>query len=300
MVKSFIATENRVHTFFKVGSNFSFDNKVFNIIQSEKPTISANGECKTDLYVKAVSQNNIEKEFKFSIKKNDYWFVANKISLKRYEQIFGVDAQSRISKELLKIKNLFYENKLIYSRGKDKNIRIGWKFEVGKGKSGYLSEKLDLTDNEKIDFFAGTTLPTEKKDALINGVLVKNSGISNYIIITDNNETSLQDYADKIELISDYAPKIDLYFASKGLNFRVNANKWDGDRPLAVWVEWSRCILTNKISAELKFTNPLETKGNKVGENIKKILKKLNIDESNFTELEQYFDKFDKPFKKNN
>ena len=297
MVKTFIKTEDRVQSFFKRGLSFNFDGETYKVIQSEKPTISANGECKTDLYVKAKSLNGKEKEFKFSIKQTNYWFVANKIKLERLRQIFGENAQKRISEELLKIKDIFYENKLIYYRGKDKNIRIGWKFEVGKGKGGFLSSKLNLTNDEKIDFYAGTSLPKEKKDALIDGVIVKDSGISNYIIVTDSKEKTIQDYAEKIQAISDYAPKVDLYFACKGINYRVNKNKWDGNRPLSVWVKWSKSVSTNQIDAKLIFDNPLSVSGDEVGKNIEKILNEIQIDDSNFEELGDFFKKFDSAFK---
>ena len=51
--------------------------------------------------------------------------------------------------------------KLIYYRGNDKNIRIGWKFEIGKGKSGYLSERIDGNNKYK-DLVAESFLTSDQ------------------------------------------------------------------------------------------------------------------------------------------
>ena len=84
-----------------------------------------------------------------------------------------------------------------------------------------------------------------------------------------------------MEDINTYAVEQRIYFACKALNFRVNANKWDGDRPLAVYCDW---ILNdeNKLEAKLIFDKPLQVKGNLIGNNIRSILNKLKINSGNF------------------
>ena len=77
----------------------------------------------------------------------------------------------------------------------------------------------------------------------------------------------------------------------------MNKNKWDGNRPLSVWVKWSKSVSTNQIDAKLIFDNPLSVNGNEVGKNIEKILNEIQIDDSNFEELGDFFKKFDSAFK---
>ena len=48
----------------------------------------------------------------------------------------------------------------------------------------------------------------------------------------------------------------------------MNKNKWDGNRPLSVWVKWSKSVSTNQIDAKLIFDNPLSVSGDEVGKNI--------------------------------
>jgi len=64
----------------------------------------------------------------------------------------------------------------------------------------------------------------------------------------------------------------------------VNANKWDGDRPLSAYCNWSLNI-ENKLEAEIIFDRPLQVKGNEVGNNIRNLLDKLNINSENFTSI---------------
>ena len=77
----------------------------------------------------------------------------------------------------------------------------------------------------------------------------------------------------------------------------MNKNKWDGNRPLSVWVKWSKSVSTNQIDAKLIFDNPLSVSGDEVGKNIEKILNEIQIDDSNFEELGDFFKKFDSAFK---
>jgi hypothetical protein len=90
--------------------------------------------------------------------------------------------------------------------------------------------------------------------------------------------------------IEDFAKEQDIYFACKALNYRCEKDKWDGDRPLAVYVNW---ILDsdNKLRGELVFKNPLSMKGNAIGENIRKILASLSINKDNFSELKAHLHK---------
>lgn len=66
-----------------------------------------------------------------------------------------------------------------------------------------------------------------------------------------------------------------IYFACKALNYRFDRNKWDGPRPLSVYVDWF--VDNGKLDAHLAFDNPLEHNGNEVGEKLRNILNELKI-----------------------
>lgn len=90
--------------------------------------------------------------------------------------------------------------------------------------------------------------------------------------------------------IENFAKAQKIYFACKALNYRVNKDKWDGDRPLSVYVDWS-LDKDGKLQGKLNFEKPLSVKGNIIGTNIKQLLTGLGIDKNNFNELRKYLHK---------
>ena len=106
--------------------------------------------------------------------------------------------------------------------------------------------------------------------------MIDDSGIANFILIGETGFNSAQEVIDKLISVKDYVklhPKV--YFACKALNYRFLKDKWDGDRPLAVYVEWSAS--GKKLSHSLVFDEPLEKKGNEVAEKLKAALETLHI-----------------------
>lgn len=87
---------------------------------------------------------------------------------------------------MTKLQNDFQKRPLIY-KGKgstDKGaITLGWKFELLNVKSGQLSEKIDLTRQQVIDVYADTNLSEDKRNAYVNDVIIKDSGVANFIIV---------------------------------------------------------------------------------------------------------------------
>ncbi|EPZ62457.1 hypothetical protein, partial [Paraclostridium sordellii] len=81
----------------------------------------------------------------------------------------------------------------------------------------------------------------------------------------------------------------DIYFACKALNYRTFESKFDGNRPLSVFVDWN--IVDGKLTPTLIFDSPLDTKGNEVAEKLLNCLKAINVsntddlNESNLSSL---------------
>ena len=271
MTKTFTASENCILNLCSLGNTFVFVNQKFTIRKVGKPRGKGKGgEPKTDIYILAINDKHQEKEFKISFKQKNYDFLENKIKLERAQQIFGPNADNIIKNSILKIRSKFESDHLIFIDRKGNtnagSITLGWKFELLKILSGNKSDLMNLNKDQKVDVFAGTNLADNFKHALVNGSEVKNSGVANYIYVGDATNITLQNLFDNIIAIEDYVAKHEIYFGCKALNFRIYANKWDGDRPLAVYVDWK--IINNKLVSNIIFDNPLEKKGNEMGNNI--------------------------------
>lgn len=269
--------ERRILSFMAEGTEFAFQGKDYKIILSGKPTCHK-GEPKTDIYILAEAGSD-KTEIKISYKKENADFIENKMSEERAEQLFGDDWENIIEQSTTAISDRFEERILIYKnkfkRTEKGAITLGWKFELLNKNSGELSGKMLLTEEQVIDVYAGSNLADDKRNAMLAGRVIENSGIANYILM-DEKVHSAQDVIDKMIPITEYV-KIhpDIYFACKALNYRTYAEKWDGDRPLSVQVFWS--VKENKLVPELVYDRPLTVKGNEVAERLLQYMRKIHI-----------------------
>ena len=127
-----------------------------------------------------------------------------------------------------------------------------------------------------IDVYAGTHLPADKRDASVNGRIIENSGMANFMLV-DDDVTDAQSVIDSIVSIEEYVsmhPTV--YFACKALNYRTFEGKYDGNRPLSVFVDWN--IVDGKLDGRLVFDAPLVTKGDGVADKLIECLNVLGID----------------------
>ncbi|MCM1327313.1 MAG: hypothetical protein NC094_12635 [Bacteroidales bacterium] len=273
--------ERRILAFMSKGTEFYFKGKDYVIILSGKPTCYK-GEPKTDIYILAESEFD-KVEIKISYKKENADFIENKMSAERAEQLFGADWATIIEQSTTAISNRFEERMLIYKnkfkRTEKGAITLGWKFELLNKNSGDLSGKMLLTEEQIIDVYAGGNLADDKRNAMVAGQVVENSGVANYILM-DENVHSAQDVIDKMVPIKEYVhmhPSI--YFACKALNYRTFEAKWDGDRPLSVQVYWN--VEGNKLVPELVYNRPLIVRGNEMAGRLLQYMRLLNIKTTN-------------------
>lgn len=280
-------TERHIKKLFDEQKEFIYNEIKYFIIKTGKPRPSS-GECKTDVYVLCKDTNGCIKEFKISIKQSDADFLENKISYERAVEIFGENADKIISDNVLLIKNSFESEPLInfssYSRTKPNCIKIGWKFELLNKPGGARSSELKLNDYQKIGIYSGVNLEISKKNCFVEGELIEDSGVANFMLVVDKLENDLNYYTNKLEDINEYAIKQKVYFACKALNYRASEDKWDGDRPLSVFCEWKLNEI-NKLECRLIYDQPLKNKGNAIVKNIKSILSTLQINPRNFTKI---------------
>lgn len=280
-------TERHIIRLFTEANNFSFNGNNYEILIIGKPRPSR-GECKTDVYILCKDNFDNETEFKISIKQSDADFLENKMSYERVVEIFGKDADKILSESILKIKDSFEKEPLInfskFKKTEANCIKIGWKFELLNKAGGDKSSELILSNEQKIDVYSGSNLNISKKNCNVNGQLIENSGVANFIIEVDNIVEDIDYYINKLDDIKTYAIKQKIYFACKALNYRVNVDKWDSDRPLSVYIDWSLNV-NNKLVAKIIYDKPLQVKGNEIGNNIRGLLNKLKINSDNFTSI---------------
>lgn len=269
--------ERRILTFMTEGTEFVFQDKKYRVILSGKPTCNK-GEPKTDIYILAESVHD-KTEIKISYKKENADFIENKMSAERAEQLFGTDWEGIIEQSTTAIHDRFEERMLIYKNKYKRTakgaITLGWKFELLNKNSGDLSGKMLLMEEQVIDVYAGSNLSEDKRNAMVCGQVIEDSGIANYILM-DEDVHSAQDVIDKMIPITEYVKlHPDIYFACKALNYRTFAEKWDGDRPLSVQVFWD--AEENKLVPKLVYDKPLTIKGNEVAGRLLQYMKLLNI-----------------------
>jgi hypothetical protein len=270
--------ERRIKGLMSEGTVFKFQGRQYRIIMSDKPTCSK-GEPKTDIYILAENDKSEIIEIKISYKKENADFIENKMSAERAEQLFGSEWEVVIENSTTAIKDRFAERMLIYrNRFKRTNkgaITLGWKFELMNKNSGDLSGKMILTEEQVIDVYAGNNLSDDKRNASVCGNIIPDSGVANYILIDESVKTA-QEVIDKMIPIQEYVRNHpEIFFACKALNYRTFEEKWDGNRPLSVQVDWS--AEDGKLVPELVFDRPLQVKGNEVAERLIMYMNKLHI-----------------------
>lgn len=283
MAKTFGAAEHRILDMFKTGTSFIFNNINYVVTVSGKPTCSK-GEPKTDIYIEARSTVHTTKEFKISFKKQNADFLENKTNSERAEQLFGGNWENIISTATTNIKESFLSRPLIYKEKFGRTdagaITLGWKFELLNVLSGQLSGVMKLSRDQVIDVYAGTNLTSDKKDASVNRIIVPNSGISNYILFENQAFGSVQHVIDSLITIEDYVDlNPNVYFACKALNYRTLRKKYDGNRPLAVYVDWH--VNNGKLAHQIHFDTPLRQGGDYAFAKLKAALDSLGVETTN-------------------
>jgi hypothetical protein len=278
--------ERSLLNLFSENKRFDFEGSQYRVIFADKPTCSS-GEPKTDVFVRCIDiSTGIERDIKISYKKDNADFLENKIKAERAEELFGVNWRNIISSATKQLEYAFNNRKLIYKRKEGHiekgSITLGWKFEIVNRKSGDLSNEIVLTDEQKQDVYSGMNLVADKRNSIVKGETISNSGVADYILMTDEVK-DIQYVIDNVVSVKNYVQNKKLYFACKALNYRTlhNPPKCDGNRPLAVQVDWS--VVEGRLHPSFDFDHPLERKGYEMRDRLKEALALLGV--SNTTQL---------------
>lgn len=224
----------------------NWKNELHKIMICEKPKYSC-GEGKTDIY--ALLDN--EEEIKISLKQNNADFIENKVSATRAERIFGNEWDKIITSTALSLRSRFEEKQIYYpeKRGRIEkgSYTIGWRLDITNKKSGNLSVPFSLTSKQKEEIIYGTSLDENKRNAIVNGKKVPNCGVANYILLEGYEFSTPQEIINNLLTIENYS--IPYYASFKAVNYRSETKQIDGNRPLAVYIDWN--------TKEIIFSNPL-------------------------------------------
>lgn len=269
--------ERHILNYFIRGTEIFYNGRNLKVQEAGKPTCPQ-GEPKTDIYVLASDSIGSE-EIKISYKKENADFLENKMNAGRADQIFGPDWRWIIEQSTKGIQDSFERRVRIYKKGLAKTekgaITLGWKFELVNKLSGDLSGNMILTREQVYDIYAGINLSEDKRNATVNGRIIPNSGVANYILVS-NYVNSAQNIIDQMIPIEEYVKMHpNIYFACKALNYRTFSKKYDGNRPLAVQVDWH--VKAGKLASGLIFDRPLEMNGTEMAERLFQCMEYLKI-----------------------
>ena len=258
--------EESVKRVFVKGESFVHDGIEYEVLIADKPRPSS-GECKTDVYVKGIDDDNDCIELKISVKLDSANFLKNKVNAKTANAIFGKNWSKIISSAALSIRDKFENRPIVFAsplgRTQADSITLGWKLEISnESKPRPLSSPVPLSNTEVRDLiYRGTEQDDDKKNARVEGEVVQNSGVADYLLVSsEDNIDSPDDVLSRMEDI-DAVEIPETYLIFTANNYRTRQDKADGNRPLAVYIEWK--VLNSKLTPVFVYDKPLEFGGEK-------------------------------------
>jgi hypothetical protein len=285
--KEYIKLEEKIVSLFKPGTTFEFKGNKFVTLLSQKPTIGK-GEPKTDVFIRAKSldgQNLIN--LKISVKMElDTYFVENKITEKRFNEIFSKETKQIISETLKKDIYPELRNEKIHEGTR---FTLGWRCDIFVNDTRKKRIRIIVSKEEALEIYCGKKRPEYYRNAMINGKTIINSGVPDYIIETmRENINSPNDVLENFIPINEYINNKDkrmFDFCLVAVNlFIINRKndifKWDGNRPLFISIIW--IFEQNCIQGLIDFNNIFEKRANEIVENLKICFKKANISIDSF------------------
>lgn len=291
-------SEKQVTELFQKGSKFIFKGIEYEVVESGKPKCQRaskgerGGEPKTDIYVKAISPAKENLELKISYKKETADFIENKITAQRAEEILGSNWKEVLKEKVSLIAKQFLEKDIIYMESKGSvskgSITLGWRFELCDKVQGKISVNMDLNENQKQEVYAGANRLMRYRDAIVNGKVIDNSGVANYIL-RKSKVNDIQEAIDNMKSIEEYLQiHNDVFMKCAAVNYRtiVENNRknieGNGIRSLLVYIEWF--VKEGKLTPKVIFDKPLQYNGKEVSANLLNALnalKIINVDDLN-------------------
>jgi hypothetical protein len=250
----YMQKENSVLGLFKEGEIVEYAGRSYSIKTADKPFAQDNrGEPKTDVYILLEDRmSGEEKEIKISYKSENYQFLENKMSGNRFREIFNKEETKAIM-ELLPLNdrvNREFEISTSDLLNEETRLTLGYRLDImASDATGYMP--ITVSEETMAEILGGAKLEESKRNGVIHGEQVENSGVANYILVGDGFENA-NDALSKIIPISEYvkdeskrvialAPKAVNMIPHRAKHFGGDKTKpWDGNRPLAIALSWTR------------------------------------------------------------
>lgn len=237
---------------------------IYNQFAAYKPTV-AKGECKTDIYIQLSHTEYPRNEvIKISVKKEDAEFLVNKMKADHAEALLGANWRSILISSINEIQDLFMSKEICFVKEGVLNFTLGWKLEI-TNKQRTLSTPLLLTKMDIIDnVYRGLNQDISKRNALVGGTIVESSGIADYLLTGNIRDfDNIEDVLNRLVVLDleNFEPPA-LYLVFTANNYRFNENKTDGNRHLAVGINWEYNPNKDVFIANFIFNDPLNLSGN--------------------------------------
>jgi len=325
MVNSGTPDERKVRDVINNAKSFKWNGQNYQVIECAKPTADK-GEPKTDTYIKAknVSTKKII-EIKISTKKRDWAAVENKVTAKRARYIYGEKFIEIVAAQNNELKEIFSSLPLIYfqkKRGNERGtITLGWRYEImyesakdkpdGKRRP---PRKTGLWIKEEIypQIYWGKGCAPRHMDAKVNGKIVKNSGIPDWMLIKNKDEIeNTDDIFSDLEPIKEFGKKhkeLDLTYLKQnyrtelrkecdcGTNYRWILDKCPNcsskkrknkasvaiqgmKRELPVWTKWE--VVKGKLRGTVVVSTPFKKTSGEVLKNLQDCLTEIRVPDDN-------------------
>lgn len=293
-----------------IGYNkFRFENEEYVVIQNEKPkpdkenipTRPSAVEGKTDFYLLAKKINDgTQREFKISYKKPSFSFVENKVKKHRIPFIYGNDWKKILQVQAESIQDLFNSECLVNFN--KKTIKLGWRYEIEQLDApgiGNRNLSVNITQNISPQVLWGSECAKGMKNAFVNGKIVNDSGIPNYILIKDtSNIKTINDVFDDLQEIQQYAKnhqQMRASYIAQNNRWIQSTHRWKTEgksRGFPVWINWD--VKNDFLRGRPIFNEPYEKNSGEIINTLQDCFKELNIpyqDGLNFEMLKNKFSK---------
>ena len=240
--------EKRIIELFKSGTKILYHGETRTVIFCDKPLYHG-GEGKTDIYI-LLDDNT---EIKISVKQSNADFLQNKITKKWYDTY--IRDYSILQNAINELKPYFLKRQVFYPEQvrniKKNSYTMGFRFDIINKACGELCAKLKLTEAQKEEILYGTNLPREKRTVKVKNKLIKDCGVANCLLLNSENKMTAQEVIDNLSFAADY--KEEMYATFRAVNYRMDEDKIDGNRALAVYIKWH-----NLTDYEMIFDAPLK------------------------------------------
>ncbi len=246
--------ENSVLSLFKNGEIVNFNGRSYEIKNADKPFSQSNkGEPKTDIYVLLEDRMSGEsKEVKISYKSENYQFLENKMSGDRFNVIFNDDEKLMI-RALLPLNervNRSFEIDEQDLLNEETRLTLGYRLDImASDATGYMP--ITVSEDTMAEILGGGRLEEGKRNGVIHGEIIENSGVANYILVGEQ-FSNASEALEKMLTIEEYVKEKKnrvIALAPKAVNCIPHRAKhfggdkttpWDGNRPLVMSINWAR------------------------------------------------------------